>query len=79
MRVDRAILKHGVRHSSMWILLWGLVLFLVHIQFQHCAQITTTCLKIIETSLIVGMIRLMYVAPEHIELLWNISKTRLEL
>ena len=63
----------------MWVLLWGVILFLVHIQFQHCARITLTCLKIIEASIIVGCIRLFYVAPDQIELLWNMSKTRLEL
>jgi len=63
----------------MWILLWGVILFLVHIQFQHCSKITITCLKILETTILVGLIRLFYVAPEHVEMLWNMSKAHLEL
>jgi hypothetical protein len=63
----------------MWVLIWGIVLFVVHIQFRHCSQITVTCLKILETSLIVALIRLFYVAPEQIERIWNISKSHLEL
>ena len=63
----------------MWVLIWGIVLFVVHIQFRHCTQITVTCLKILETSVIVGLIRLLYVAPEQLERVWNISKAHLEL
>lgn len=63
----------------MWILLWGIILFVVHIQFQHCAKITLTCLKIIETTMIVAMIRVLYIAPDHVETLWNMSKAHLDL
>jgi hypothetical protein len=56
---------------------------LVHVQFMHCRAITVTALKILETSVIVLMMRLWSEMPEHIELLWNTThdmvKERFEL
>ena len=42
----------------MWLLVWALVMVAVHVQFQHCRQITITLLKIVETSLIVLLLQL---------------------
>tara|TARA_B110000977_G_scaffold192082_1_gene265102 strand:+ start:13177 stop:13398 length:222 start_codon:yes stop_codon:yes gene_type:complete len=42
----------------MWLLVWVLVLMLVHIQFMHCRVITISCLKVLETCVIVGIMRL---------------------
>jgi|TARA_B110000285_G_scaffold122679_1_gene138698 hypothetical protein len=67
----------------MWLLVWAIVLVLVHVQFMHCRAITVTALKILETSVIVLMMRLWSEMPEHIELLWNTTndmvKERFEL
>jgi|MDTF01.1.fsa_nt_gb hypothetical protein len=44
----------------MWLLVWGLVLLLVHVQFRHCGRITLTLLKVVETTVIVLLMRLWY-------------------
>lgn len=63
----------------MWLLVWAVVLVLVHVQFMHCRTISVTALKIMETTVIVLLIRLWSEMPEQIELLWNTTKERFEL
>jgi hypothetical protein len=63
----------------MWLLVWAIVLVLVHVQFMHCRAITVTVLKILETTLIVMLMRLWSEMPDQMELLWNTTKERFEL
>jgi len=63
----------------MWLLVWAIVLVLVHVQFMHCRAITVTVLKILETTLIVMLMRLWSEMPDQVELLWNTTKERFEL
>ena len=63
----------------MWLLLWAIVLVLVHVQFMHCRAITVTVLKLLETTLIVLLMRLWSEMPDQVELLWNTTKERFEL
>lgn len=63
----------------MWLLIWAIVLILVHVQFSHCRAITVTSLKILETTLIVLLMRLWYEMPEQVEMMWNVTRERFEL
>ena len=63
----------------MWLLIWAIVLVLVHVQFMHCRAITVTVLKLLETTLIVLLMRLWSEMPDQVELLWNTTKERFEL
>ena len=62
----------------MWLLVWGLVLLMVHVQFRHCRCITLTMLKVVETTVIVLLMRLWYNlelpledTQDHLLQLWN--------
>ena len=58
----------------MWLLVWALVLMLVHVQFMHCRMITLTLLKVMEATVVVGVIRLWFEMPESLEMVWNTTR-----
>ena len=42
----------------MWAALWIVIMLLVHLQFKYCGAFMVVFLKILETSIIVGAIKL---------------------